>query len=227
MAMNSILAAALGGAVGGAVGSLLGTLVGRAFPDKWRSIVRSALSVVFVIIGWQVAVAVLAPSPLSNVTAANIEQELLNNPEMGALARAWRDSDPTSYSRFAERMLASARAGEPQQDIVNAARTELMAAAVPRMSYLNDAQMVEVANISIDHFSRLRTSQPSICLPLFMGQPFGDITPFISPDAQRRELALLEAAFRADTSTPQGSGGGSRASSVDCPRSRHDARECG
>lgn len=200
--MNSLLAAALGGAIGGALGVPLGALIGRMFPEKWRNPIRTIVSVALVIIGWRVAVALLAP-PTPPITPAAVEAQLLEHPEMGGPARAWRDADPASYSTFAARMVANVQAGVPEETVVNNARTEMMAVAVPRLLFLEDAQMLDSARISVEYLNDLRSRQPSTCRPFFIGEPFGDLTPYVGADALRRERLLLEAAFRADTSTPK------------------------
>lgn len=196
--MNSILAAAIGGALGGGLGSLVGNFAARLVPERVRRAVQTVITVGFMVAGWQLAVGYLAEPDVP--TPAVVEARLLEDPNIGRLARAWRDADASSYRAFSERLVAGAREGKSQDQTASEARTELMAVAVPRISYLSDEQMNESARISISHYNSLLRNRPNICGPMFRGEPFGDITPYVSADALQQELGLLEAAFGVDMS---------------------------
>lgn len=196
--MNSILAATLGGGVGGLVGSLIGGLIGRALPEKWRRGVTTAFVVALALIGSRIAVAQFEANELS---PASIEASMLADPGAGPMAQAWRDADPASFRQYTAELGAAARAGASREELVNQARATLQAEAIPRLLRLNDEQILEVALISRDQFRQLRQTQPVICKPFFLGEPFGDITPYVSAESVERERALLVAAFGANLNT--------------------------
>lgn len=195
--MNSILAAAIGGGVGGALGGLIGGLLARLAPHSWRTGVRTAVTVASMVVGWQLAVAYLT---VDENSPAAIEAGLLEHSDVGPLARAWRDADPVAYAGFAQSLSEAMESGEPRDQIVGRVRAQLIAAAVPRMMYLSDAQWVEITRTASLQYQQLGAAQPSICSPMFYGEPFGDITQYVGADTLRREMELLEAAFRTDTS---------------------------
>lgn len=195
--MNSILAAAIGGAVGGALGGVFGGLLARLAPESWRAGVRTAVTVALMVIGWQVAVAYLT---VDENSPAAIEAGLLDHPEVGSLARAWREADPEAYAAYAQSLSSAIESGQPYDRIIAQMRGQLIAAATPRMLYLSDAQWVEITRTASAQYQQLGVAQPSICSPMFYGEPFGDITQYVDQTSVARETALLEAAFRADTS---------------------------
>lgn len=198
--MNGIVVAFIGGAIGGGLGALLGGLIVRAAPEKWRKNLVSLIAIAFGI-GCSRA-AVMAFEGWQRSPAA-VETALLADPQMGSLAHAWRDADPSSYGDFSRRLSDVASSGASQDEVANAARTQLMAAALPRILFLGDAEMLESARISTEQYRQLGQNRADRCRPLFVGEAFGDITPFVDPSLPRREIALLEAAFRANTNTRQ------------------------
>jgi hypothetical protein len=80
----------------------------------------------------------------------------------------------------------------------------MMNSVKPRIAHLNDEQVIELVLVSRDQFRELSRSHPDSCRPLFLGADFGDITPYLSSGVRQREMALLEAAFRADLNTTPG-----------------------
>lgn len=155
------------------------------------------------VLGWQMAVALLSPPPLLVMTPAAIEEELLSDPQSGSLMRAWRRAEPASFQQFVSNVSQNARGGAAREELIVAARADMMAAAVPRYAHLNDAQMLEMARVAREEFRQLARTHPATCRPLFLGQPFGDITAYVSADVVQRELALIEGAFAADVSVEQ------------------------
>jgi hypothetical protein len=189
----------LGGAFGGAVGALFGGLVvGRLLPQGWRRGAVAVLGLVFGLVCSRLAVVQFATNELS---PAAIEASLLDDPNSSAMARAWRDVDPESFRAFAETLMASVRDGASGEELVNASRAAIIAEAVPRILYLEDVQLVELASLSREQLRQFRQNRPEICRPYFVGEPFGDIRPYLTDEVMQRELALLEASFRADMTT--------------------------
>lgn len=195
--MSGLLVAVAGGAIGGALGALVARRVVNAAPERWRKNLVSLIAIAIGIVCSRGAVAVFESWQRS---PAAIESALLADPNMGSLARAWREADPASYRDFSRGLGDAAASGANQDAAANVARAHIMAAAVPRTLFLGDTEMLESAHISREQFLQLGRNRADRCRPLFAGEPFGDITPFVDPSLPRRELALLEAAFRADTS---------------------------
>jgi hypothetical protein len=69
--------------------------------------------------------------------------------------------------------------------------------------HLDDAQTVELIQIARLQFEQLSSNHPETCRPMFLGESFGDIAPYISADVATRERNLFQAAFRADMTAPR------------------------
>jgi hypothetical protein len=199
MDWSSIGGAALAGALGGAVGALLGGLMARLFPEKSRTIVTIAFTVACAIIVPRIAEAVFEKP----ATAAQIETEMLSHPAFGSLARAWKQAEPASFSDAIGGIEQAVQSGQDRAAAVNNFRISLLSAATPRFAYLADHDVLEMIAVARDQYRALATSQPAICHPMFMGLPFGDVTPYLPDALEQRERAVMEAAFRADMRTPR------------------------
>ena len=79
----------------------------------------------------------------------------------------------------------------------------MVEAVRPRLAHLDDAHTIELVRVARLEFEQLSTNHPESCKPMFLGESFGVITHYIAADVWAREADLFEAAFRADTSTPQ------------------------
>ncbi|HVY84124.1 MAG TPA: hypothetical protein VG943_03265 [Caulobacterales bacterium] len=198
--MNNVLWAAIGGGVGAVLGVLVGAFVSRAFPEKWRRGVAMVCAIGLAVFGGSIAGEIGAPH--AQATAADIDAQLMQSAEIGTLAHAWKEGDPTSYQAFLQRLAAGANSGQSRADLVEVARAQLMAAAGPRLGRLSDVDTVSFITVVRDEFRELERSRPEACVAMFRGQPFGDITTALSADVRRRELDLMAAAFRANPMTP-------------------------
>jgi hypothetical protein len=194
---QGILIAALGGGIGGGLGALVGFGIGRLAPPKSRRIIETLCAVAFAVIGARVAPMIAAPKPVSDNPA--IERQLLGDENFGAMATAWKESDPSSFAAFIDRV--SSASGGNLAAAIEQGRGELIAAARPRVAHLSDAHLVEIIRISRDQMRELKTSHPIVCYPLFQGRRFGDISPYLSEGVRQREMNVLTEAFRADPNT--------------------------
>ncbi len=197
MDMGELGAAILGGAAGGGVGGLVATVTTRALPEKWKRAATTILVLLLAIVGSRLATNYVQRQQSQ---PQNIERQLLSEPGFGPLARAWRETDPVSFREAVSTISESLRAGRDRDAAVAELRFLLLSAAMPRMRFLDDAHVVEGLRIARDEFAELKTTQPSACDPVFNGRAFGDMTPYLSEGVRARELALLEAALRADSS---------------------------
>jgi len=195
-----IMWAAIGGGVGALIGSLLGTVLGRFASEKWRRNIIIAASVALAIIGGRVAASLYEDQASA---PAAIEAQLLADHEVGPLMQSWRAGDPASYQALLSRLSIGARAGQDEPSLLNAARAQMLEAAKLRFAHLDDAHTVELIHIVRSEFEQLATTHPQTCKPMFMGESYGDVTPYISADVRGRELAVLRAAFQANLSAPQ------------------------
>lgn len=194
MDTQGILIAALGGGIGGGLGALVGFGLGRIAPQKWRRGIETTCAIALALIGARVAPLIAGgPTVTDHPT---IERQLLNDADFGAMASAWKESDPASFSAFISRV--SSASGGNLAVAVEQSRAELIAASRPRVAHLSDAHLVEVIRLARDQMRELKTSHPIVCYPLFQGRRFGDISPYLSADLRQRELDLLTEAFRAD-----------------------------
>lgn len=190
--------AGVAGGLSALLGSLIGALVDRALKPEsagWRA--GRWLPIAFAIVGAQVAGAVFSSYQSS---PSRVEAEMLSDERIGALASAWRDAEPETFSRFIDGVSRALREGQSRDEAVNDLRVGLLGAATGRVRYLDDASAVETARIARDEYAELATSRPQICHPMFNGGAFGDVTPYLSEPLLRRELDVLTEAFRADTS---------------------------
>lgn len=194
MDTQGILIAALGGGIGGGLGALLGFGLGRLAPQKWRRGIESACAVALALIGARVAPMLAGPGSAGDNPP--IERQLLNDRDFGAMASAWKQSDPATFDAFIARV--SNTSGGNVSAAIEQGRAELIAAARPRVSNLSDAHLVEVIRLARDQMRELKTSHPIVCYPLFQGRRFGDISPYLSEGLRQREMDLLTEAFRAD-----------------------------
>lgn len=194
MDMHGALIAALGGGIGGGLGALLGFGLGRFAPNKWRRGIETVAAVTLAIVGARVAPMIAGPAPAGE--SVTIERELLNDPDFGPMANAWKQTDPASFAAFMTRVAEGA--GGNRAAAVEQSRAELSVAARPRVRYLDDPQLVEMIRLARDQMRELKGSHPIVCYPLFQGRRFGDISAYLSADVRQRELNLLTAAFSAD-----------------------------
>lgn len=193
--------AALGGGLGALLGALIGYGLGFVLPRRWRTIVVGVCAAALALVGGQLVGPMLADhlGAAQTQTPAEIEAQLLASPQIGPMAGAWKQSDPASYQKFLEQIASAAGSGHDRDAVVASARAQLIAAATPRFVRLPDAQLIELILVSRDEFRDLQRTRPEVCVAMFRGQPFGDITDATSASVQQRELTLMTEAFRADT----------------------------
>lgn len=200
MDTQGILIATLGGGIGGGLGALIGFGIGRLLPQNWRRGAETICAVALAVVGARLAPMIAGPS--EGRDAISIEQQLLRDEALGGMAAAWQTNEPASFSAFTAR-LGAAAATTDRATLIEQARTELVAAARPRLQYLSDGDLVKLIRLARDQMLELKTSHPVACHPLFHGRRFGDISPYLSADLRAREIALLTAAFEADAATPR------------------------
>ena len=195
MVINPIVAAALGGAAGGALGALVGFLAQRITPVSWHRIVVVVCAAAFAVAGGRLGATY---GEQQAETPVGVEAQLFTDPDMAALALAWKRADPTSYQAFVARIGAGLARREDRTAIINETRTTVMTQAKERLPRVDDAHVAELIDVTADELRALQTAKPEICVAMMRGEPFGDVAPFIGPVLARREMALLTAAFAAD-----------------------------
>lgn len=194
MDTQGILIAALGGGIGGGLGALIGFGLGRLAPKNWRRGIETVCAIALALIGARIAPMIGAPATVTD--NPTIERQLLVDADFGAMATAWKESDPATFGAFIDRI--SSASGGNLATAIEQGRAELIAASRPRVANLSDAHLMDVIRLARDQMRELKTSHPIVCYPLFQGQRFGDISPYLSEGLRQREMDLLTAAFQAD-----------------------------
>lgn len=160
---NPILAAVVFAALAGGVGFALFTVL----PDTYRA-ARIPVVIVAVLMGALNGWDKLGGSEPS---VAEVEQQLLESTEIGAVATAFKQADPIAFSAYVEQIQAALSGGANQEAAKIQAAQNLRSAAEARLAArpLND--VVAYYQLMRDEFLELKTTSPATCRSLFFGDP--------------------------------------------------------
>jgi hypothetical protein len=196
---NWIVAAIVLAALAGGVAWVVFTIV----PETWRA-ARTPVVIVAALLGalngWHKFGGAYPTAPV-------LERELLESPDMGELARAWKDADPAGFDAFVHEALDARREGNVGE-MIEILRPRLTAALTQRLPRLSDTEIVTIERSTHDALLVFATLNPRFCYAMVSGHPV-NLTAEEVKDTQEamrtlssHRMSIFVAAFRADATTP-------------------------
>jgi hypothetical protein len=127
------------------------------------------------------------------IDRAFIQRALRNAGEAGRIYRLVEEKEPATFDAIVEVMATNFRSGATQEQVMILMREQFVERiSKPRMKFLADEHLLELYQLFVEMVDQLAQTNPTMCLAMTQGKPFGDLRPYVSADVGRRELALME-----------------------------------
>jgi hypothetical protein len=197
---------ALFGAIGGGIGGALEYLVHQKFTGRFISV--GAVLGFIVSHGFDEASQTVgdifykhAVEP--KVDAIVVTNALVNTPGL-TVYKTLREFEPNIFNAMVDDLVTNSRSQSDVVRLMNAVRAKYIQPLLAKNTiYLDDRIVLRYATLLASEMQSFETKKPELCVAGLRGQPLGDIRPYLNAEQSTEELALFEAAIRADKSAPK------------------------
>ena len=183
--------------LGAGLGSLLGALIASRISNKN---LKSWITVLPMIIGWQGTVALYKNMKLPRIIPMQESEIDTQNPGLKAL----KDSSPGEYKDLIKILDEPTRKGNLDQEHLNEFRVKLTYLIEEKRGIAPPELLRQQNALAVEQFRTLRVKAPEICTAQANGRPFPVLTDILGEEYQLKEQKIMARLFNVKSSNQKG-----------------------